>query len=77
MLLSDITDWSLQNKWVESFPTIVSVAKTIEVISSGMLGSHSGSLQLVMKKSFKLLAFVSTSGMKNSLSYEMCFYADV
>ncbi|KAB5524278.1 hypothetical protein DKX38_022027 [Salix brachista] len=34
------------NKWIESFPTIVSVAKTIEVISSGMLGSHSGSLQL-------------------------------
>ncbi|KAJ6672742.1 HOMEOBOX-LEUCINE ZIPPER PROTEIN MERISTEM L1 [Salix viminalis] len=38
------------NKWVESFPTIVSVAKTIEVISSGMLGSHSGSLQLMYEE---------------------------
>jgi hypothetical protein len=56
---------------------MVSVAKTIEVISSGMLGSHSGSLQLVKKKSFKLLAFVSTTGSKNGLSYEMCYFADV
>jgi homeobox-leucine zipper protein len=55
--LSVVTDWSLQNKWVESFPTIVSVAKTIEVISSGMLGNHSGSLQLVKKRSFKILSF--------------------
>ncbi|KAG5233815.1 hypothetical protein OIU77_000862 [Salix suchowensis] len=38
------------NKWVESFPTIVSVAKTIEVISSGILGSHSGSLQLMYEE---------------------------
>ncbi|XP_023523434.1 homeobox-leucine zipper protein HDG11-like [Cucurbita pepo subsp. pepo] len=36
------------NKWSELFPTIVSSARTIEVISSGMLGSHhNGSLQLM------------------------------
>ncbi|KAI4347339.1 hypothetical protein L6164_008157 [Bauhinia variegata] len=35
------------NKWMELFPTIISVARTIEVISSGMLGGHSGSLQLM------------------------------
>ncbi|KAH7529418.1 hypothetical protein FEM48_Zijuj05G0182000 [Ziziphus jujuba var. spinosa] len=35
------------NKWVELFPTIISKARTIEVISSGMMGSHSGSLQLM------------------------------
>lgn len=29
------------------FPAIVSKARTIEVVSSGMLGSHSGTLQLV------------------------------
>lgn len=37
----------MQNKWVELFPTIVSMARTIEVISSGVLGSHSSTLQLV------------------------------
>ncbi|XP_057951912.1 homeobox-leucine zipper protein HDG11-like isoform X2 [Malania oleifera] len=35
------------SKWVELFPTIVSVARTIEVISSGILGTQSGSLQLI------------------------------
>ncbi|KAI4352042.1 hypothetical protein L6164_006330 [Bauhinia variegata] len=35
------------NKWMELFPTIISMARTIEVISSGMLGGHSGSLQLM------------------------------
>lgn len=38
-----------QKKWVELYPTIVSRAKTIEVISSGMMGSQSGTLQLVMR----------------------------
>ena len=37
----------MQNKWMELFPTIVSMANTIKVISSGMLGGHSGALQLV------------------------------
>ncbi|XP_021678369.2 homeobox-leucine zipper protein HDG11 isoform X2 [Hevea brasiliensis] len=38
------------NKWVELFPSIVCVAKTLEVISSGMMGSHSGSLQLMYEE---------------------------
>jgi homeobox-leucine zipper protein len=32
---------------MELFPTIVAMAKTIEVIASGMMGGHSGSLKLV------------------------------
>ncbi|XVE57206.1 hypothetical protein DITRI_Ditri04bG0072900 [Diplodiscus trichospermus] len=48
------------NKWVEIFPTIVSVAKTIEVISSGMLGSHNGSLQLMYEELQVLSPFVPT-----------------
>ncbi|KAH8491999.1 hypothetical protein Peur_071970 [Populus x canadensis] len=48
------------NKWVESFPTIVSVAKTIEVISSGMLGNHSGSLQLMYEELQVLSPLVPT-----------------
>ncbi|KAK9118158.1 hypothetical protein Scep_016251 [Stephania cephalantha] len=35
------------NKWAELFPTIVSEARIIEVLSSGMMGSRSGSLQLM------------------------------
>ncbi|KAJ9678138.1 hypothetical protein PVL29_022892 [Vitis rotundifolia] len=35
------------NKWMELFPTIVSMARTLEVLSSGMMGGHSGSLQLM------------------------------
>ncbi|KAL9432628.1 hypothetical protein AB3S75_027619 [Citrus x aurantiifolia] len=38
------------SKWVELFPTIVSMAKTIEVISSGMMGGHSGSLLLIYEE---------------------------
>ncbi|XP_039046407.1 homeobox-leucine zipper protein HDG11-like [Hibiscus syriacus] len=38
------------NKWVELFPTIVSIAKTIEVIPSGMMGTHNGSLQLMYEE---------------------------
>ncbi|KAL0417315.1 UNVERIFIED_CONTAM: Homeobox-leucine zipper protein HDG11 [Sesamum latifolium] len=37
----------MKSKWVELFPTIVARARTVEVISSGMLGSQSGTLQLV------------------------------
>ena len=39
--------FSLQNKWMDLFPTIVSMARTLEVLSSGMMGGQSGSLQLV------------------------------
>ncbi|KAI6694292.1 hypothetical protein NL676_022002 [Syzygium grande] len=35
------------NKWAELFPAIVSAAKTIEVISPGLLTSQNGSLQLM------------------------------
>ncbi|KAF9667494.1 hypothetical protein SADUNF_Sadunf15G0028800 [Salix dunnii] len=48
------------NKWIESFPTIVSVAKTIEVISSGILSSHSGSLQLMYEELQVLSPLVPT-----------------
>ncbi|KAF5445596.1 hypothetical protein F2P56_034639 [Juglans regia] len=48
------------HKWVELFPAIVSLGKTIEVISSGMLGSHSGSLQLMYEDLQVLSPLVST-----------------
>ncbi|XP_075523628.1 homeobox-leucine zipper protein HDG11-like isoform X1 [Primulina tabacum] len=38
------------DKWVEMFPTIVSSARTICVISSGILGSQSGTLQLMYEE---------------------------
>ena len=37
----------LQTQWVDLFPTIVTKARTIEVIENGALGSRDGSLQLV------------------------------
>lgn len=48
------------NKFGELFPTIVSMARTIEVISSGMLGSHSDSLQLMYKELQVLSPLVPT-----------------
>ncbi|KAL8547791.1 hypothetical protein ACS0TY_007213 [Phlomoides rotata] len=47
-------------KWVELFPTIVSRAKTIEVISSGGMGSQSGTLQLMYEELQVLTALVPT-----------------
>lgn len=38
----------LQDKWSDLFPTIVTKAKTIEVLETGTLGNRSGSLQLVI-----------------------------
>lgn len=49
-----------ENKWMELFPAIVSKARTIEVISSGMLGSHSGTLQLMYGELQVLSALVPT-----------------
>ncbi|XP_071903558.1 homeobox-leucine zipper protein HDG12-like isoform X2 [Coffea arabica] len=46
------------NKWVELFPTIVSRARTLEVISSGILGSQSGTLQLMYEELQVLSPFV-------------------
>ncbi|XP_027359063.1 homeobox-leucine zipper protein HDG11-like isoform X2 [Abrus precatorius] len=48
------------NKWMELFPTIVTMARTIEVISSGMMGGHSGSLQLMYEELQVLSPLVST-----------------
>ncbi|XP_065882259.1 homeobox-leucine zipper protein HDG11 isoform X2 [Euphorbia lathyris] len=48
------------NKWVELFPTIVSVAKTLEVISGSMLGSHAGSLLLMYEEMQMLSPLVQT-----------------
>ncbi|KAJ9552887.1 hypothetical protein OSB04_016932 [Centaurea solstitialis] len=45
-------------KWIEFFPTIVSKARTIEVISSG-LGSQNGSLQLMYEELQVLSPLVS------------------
>ncbi|KAM1638305.1 hypothetical protein EV1_015819 [Malus domestica] len=47
------------NKFAELFPTIVSMARTIEVISSGMLGGH-GSLQLMYNELQVLSPLVPT-----------------
>lgn len=38
------------NKWAELFPAIVSAAKTIEVVSPGLLTSQNGSLQLMYEE---------------------------
>ncbi|TKY61115.1 Homeobox-leucine zipper protein HDG11 [Spatholobus suberectus] len=48
------------NKWTELFPTIVSAARTIQVISSGMMGGCSGSLQLMYEELQVLSPLVST-----------------
>lgn len=38
------------NQWMALFPTIVTMARTIEVISSGMMGGPSGSMQLMYEE---------------------------
>ncbi|CAK9164366.1 unnamed protein product [Ilex paraguariensis] len=48
------------NKVVELFPTIVSRARIVDVISSGMLGSHSGTLQLMYEELQVLSPLVPT-----------------
>ncbi|KAL3824944.1 hypothetical protein ACJIZ3_020973 [Penstemon smallii] len=48
------------NKWLELFPTIVSNTRTIEVVSSGMLGSQSGTLQLMHEELQVLSALIPT-----------------
>ncbi|KAK9278927.1 hypothetical protein L1049_028508 [Liquidambar formosana] len=48
------------NKWVELFPTIVSMARTVEVLSSGMLGNQSGTLQLMYAELQVLSPLLST-----------------
>ncbi|KAF5734068.1 homeobox-leucine zipper protein HDG11-like [Tripterygium wilfordii] len=48
------------NKWVELFPALVSVSKTMEVISPRVLGSLSGSLQLMYEELQVLSPLVPT-----------------
>ncbi|KAE9597467.1 putative transcription factor & lipid binding HD-SAD family [Lupinus albus] len=48
------------NKWKELFATIVSTARTIEVISSGIMGGNNGSLQLMYEELQVLSPYVST-----------------
>ncbi|XP_061364129.1 homeobox-leucine zipper protein HDG11-like [Gastrolobium bilobum] len=48
------------NKWMELFPTIVSVARTIQVISPGIMGGCNGSLQLMYEELQVLSPLVST-----------------
>ncbi|XP_043695075.1 homeobox-leucine zipper protein ROC8-like isoform X2 [Telopea speciosissima] len=48
------------NKWAELFPTIVSRAKTIDVVTSGIVGSWSGSLQLMYAEMQVLSSLVPT-----------------
>ncbi|KAL3366841.1 hypothetical protein AABB24_011512 [Solanum stoloniferum] len=48
------------NKWVEFFPTIVSKARTLEVISCGMMGSRSSTLQLMYEEQQVLSPLVPT-----------------
>ncbi|KAK1287447.1 Homeobox-leucine zipper protein ROC8 [Acorus calamus] len=47
-------------KWVELFPTIVSKAKTIEILATGMAGSRSGSLVFMSAELQVLSPVVST-----------------
>ncbi|XP_057763099.1 homeobox-leucine zipper protein HDG5 isoform X1 [Arachis stenosperma] len=48
------------NKWMELFPTIVSRAKTVQIISSNASGHASGSLQLMYAEFQVLSPLVST-----------------
>ncbi|XP_076919780.1 homeobox-leucine zipper protein HDG11-like [Bidens hawaiensis] len=48
------------NKWCELFPTIVTRARPLEVISSAMLGSQNGSLQLMYEELQVLSPLVPT-----------------
>lgn len=59
---------------MELFPAIVSRERTIEVISSGMLGSHSGSLQLVFY--FTILSLLCVCVLLLQ-SLKHCIVADV
>ncbi|KAK4370764.1 hypothetical protein RND71_010239 [Anisodus tanguticus] len=48
------------NKWAEFFPTIVSKARTLEVISCGVMGSRSSTLQLMYEEQQVLSPLVPT-----------------
>ncbi|KAJ8554080.1 hypothetical protein K7X08_024758 [Anisodus acutangulus] len=48
------------NKWKEFFPTIISKARTLEVISSGVMGSRTSTLQLMYEELQVLSPLVPT-----------------
>nr|XP_016494822.1 PREDICTED: homeobox-leucine zipper protein HDG5-like isoform X1 [Nicotiana tabacum] len=48
------------NKWIELFPSIISRAKTIQVVTSGVSGHASGSLQLMFMEMQALTPLVPT-----------------
>ncbi|CAN6478897.1 unnamed protein product [Victoria cruziana] len=48
------------NKWAEMFPTIISRARTVDVLTAGMSGSRNGSLQLMYAELQVLSPLVST-----------------
>ncbi|CAN0902220.1 Homeobox-leucine zipper protein HDG11 [Linum grandiflorum] len=48
------------NKWMELFPTIVSMARTIEVLTPGMMGAYNGCLQLMYEELQVLSPLVPT-----------------
>ncbi|OMP07905.1 hypothetical protein COLO4_06945 [Corchorus olitorius] len=47
------------DKWADIFPTIVTKAKTIQVLETGLVGSRHGSLQLMYAKMHILSPFVA------------------
>ncbi|KAK9284785.1 hypothetical protein L1049_023962 [Liquidambar formosana] len=47
------------NKWLDLFPTIVTKARTIHVLETGMLGNGSGSLQLMYEQMHLLSPLVA------------------
>ncbi|OIW20075.1 hypothetical protein TanjilG_00556 [Lupinus angustifolius] len=48
------------NKWMELFPTIITMARTFEVVSSGSMAGHSDTLQLMYEELQVLSPLVST-----------------
>ncbi|XP_074337782.1 homeobox-leucine zipper protein HDG12-like [Apium graveolens] len=48
------------NKWMESFPNVISRATTVEVISAGLMGSRNGLLQMMYEELQVLSPLVPT-----------------
>ncbi|XP_009778533.1 homeobox-leucine zipper protein HDG11-like [Nicotiana sylvestris] len=61
------------NKWVEFFPTIVSKARIIEVISCGVMGGRSSTLQLMYEEMQVLSPLVPT---RQSFFLRLCQQID-
>ena len=50
-----------QNCWTEMFPSVVSRAQTLEMLSTGVAGNYDGAIQLVRKISKYSLMFDDVS----------------